>query len=95
MRSDVHGNCLKVKNGHRAQFNTYSMKTYVLLHFEHTNEVTVIIKLLCRATSCRRVALCSLMMIVTSFYVQNVIEHWFSWNKCFINFFIPDECRKK
>ena len=27
------------------------MKTYVLLHFEHKNDVTIIIKLLVRATS--------------------------------------------
>ena len=26
--------------------NTYSMKTYVLLHFEHKNDVTVIIKIM-------------------------------------------------
>ena len=26
--------------------DTYSMKTYVLLHFEHKNDVTVIVKLL-------------------------------------------------
>ena len=37
--------------------NTYFMKTYVLLHFEHKNDVTVIIKLLYRGTSRRRVAL--------------------------------------
>ena len=28
------------------RINTCSMKTYVLLHFEHKNDVTVIIKLL-------------------------------------------------
>ena len=38
-------------------FNTYSMKTYVLLRFEHKNYVTIIIKLPYRATSRRRVAL--------------------------------------
>ena len=48
-------------------FDTYSMKTYVLSHFEHKNDVTIIIKLLYRVTSRRRVALSSLMMIVTSF----------------------------
>ena len=26
-------------------FNTYSMKIYVLLHFEHKNDVTIIVKL--------------------------------------------------
>ena len=26
-------------------FKTYSMKTYVLLHFEHKNDVTIIVKL--------------------------------------------------
>ena len=35
-------------------FNTYSMKTYVLLHFEHKSDVTIIVKLLYRATSRRR-----------------------------------------
>ena len=30
--------------------NTYSMKAYVLLHFEHKNDVTIIVKLLYRAT---------------------------------------------
>ena len=28
--------------------NTYFMKTYVLLHFEHKNDVTVTVKLMCR-----------------------------------------------
>ena len=37
--------------------NTYSMKTYVLLHFEDKNDVTVIIKLSYRAMSRRRVAM--------------------------------------
>ena len=36
--------------------NTYSMETYVLLHFEHKNYIIVVVKLLC-----------SLIMIVTSF----------------------------
>ena len=47
--------------------NTYSMKTYVLLLFEHENDVTIIVKLLYGATSCKRVALWSLIMIMTSF----------------------------
>ena len=64
--------------------NIYSMKTYVLLHFENKNDVTIIAKFLYRATCCRQVALWSLIMIVTSFFVQNLIEHRFSWNKCFI-----------
>ena len=34
----------------RAIINTYSMKTYVLLHFEHKNYVTIIVKRLYRAT---------------------------------------------
>ena len=34
--------------------NTYSMKTYVLLHFEHKNYVTIIVKLLYRAASRRK-----------------------------------------
>ena len=38
-------------------FNTYSTKTYVLLHFEHKNDVIIIVKLLYRATSRWRVAL--------------------------------------
>ena len=32
---------------------TFFMKTYVLLHFEHKNDVTIIVKLLYRATSRR------------------------------------------
>ena len=35
-------------------FNTYSMKTDVLLQFEHKNDVTIIVKLLYRATSTSR-----------------------------------------
>ena len=47
--------------------NTYSIKTYVLLHFEHKNGITIIIKL-DRAIQLRLVALYhSLKMIVTSF----------------------------
>ena len=34
-------------------FNTYSMKTYVLLYFEHKNDVIIIVKLLYRARSRR------------------------------------------
>ena len=52
---------------HYGIFNTYSMNTCVLLHFEHKNDVIVIGKLLYRGTSRRRVALSSLIMIVTSF----------------------------
>ena len=37
-------------------FNTYPMKTYVLLHFEHKNDVAIIVKLF-RATRRRRLAL--------------------------------------
>ena len=37
--------------------DTYSMKTNILLHFEHKNYFTIIVKLLYRATSRRRVAL--------------------------------------
>ena len=36
---------------------TYSMNTYVLLHSEHRNDVTIIVKLLCRSMCRRRVAL--------------------------------------
>ena len=46
---------------------TYSMNTYVLLHFEHRKDVTTIIKLQ-RATLLRLLALCkSLGMIATPF----------------------------
>ena len=37
--------------------NTYSINTYVLLHFEHKDEVITIVKLLYTATSRRQVAL--------------------------------------
>ena len=58
------------------------MKTYVLLHFEHKKEVTIIVKLH-KAFRLQLVALYKrLTMIVKSVYVQNVIEHRFSWNKC-------------
>ena len=40
-------------------FDTYSMNTYFLLHIKHKNDVTIIVKLLYRATS--------LIMIKTSF----------------------------
>ena len=56
------------------------MKIYVPLHFEHKNHVTIIVKLLYEATSGRR----SFIMIGTLFLCKNVIEHKFSWNKCFI-----------
>ena len=39
---------------HHIVLNTYSMKTYALLHFERQNEVTIIVKLLYRATSRRQ-----------------------------------------
>ena len=35
------------------QINTYPMKIYVLLHFEHKHDVAIIVKLLHRAR-CRR-----------------------------------------
>ena len=38
-------------------FNTCSMFIYVLLNFEHNNDVRTIVKLLYRTTSRRRVAL--------------------------------------
>ena len=54
------------------------MKTYVLLHFEHKNDVTIIVKLY-RATRMQLVALlqkfdndCDII------FVKNVIEHRFS-----------------
>ena len=31
------------------KINTHSMSTYVLLDFQHKNDVTIIVKLLCRA----------------------------------------------
>ena len=43
------------------------MNTNVVLHFEHKNDVTITVKLLYRATSCRREALRSLITIVASF----------------------------
>ena len=58
------------------------MNTYDLLHFEDKNDVTVIIELH-GATHLQPVGLYkSFTMIVTSFYVHNVIEHRYSWNKC-------------
>ena len=42
--------------------DSYSTKIYILLHFEHKNDVTIIVKLLYRARSHRR-----FIMIVTSF----------------------------
>ena len=57
------------------------MKTYVLLHFEHKNDVTIIIKLH-NATRLRLVAPYKVWQwLWRNFYVQNVIEHRFSWNK--------------
>ena len=52
---------------HKILLNTYSIKTYVLLHFKHKNDTTTIAKLSYRATSYRQVALWSLIMVVTSF----------------------------
>ena len=47
---------------------TYSMKTNVLLHFEHKNDVTIIVNFCVelQAEASRRVTLRSLIMIVTS-----------------------------
>ena len=59
-------------------FYTYSMNAYVLLHFEHKYDITIIVKFLYRATSHRVIALWSLTIIVTPFYVQNLIEHGIS-----------------
>ena len=44
-------------DGLRLLFNTYSMKIHLLLYFEHKNDITIIVKLLYRATSCRLEAL--------------------------------------
>ena len=60
------------------------VKTYAQLHFQHKNYVTIIVKLLYGTRSHRWVALWSLIMIGRHFYVQHVIAHRFSWNKCFI-----------
>ena len=51
--------------GHRL-VKTYPIKTYmyVLLHFEHESDITIIIKLLYRAMSHVQVALWSLMISV-------------------------------
>ena len=59
------------------------MKTYVVLHFEHKNDVTVIIKLY-KAT---RLWLYTKVWqwLWRHFYVQNVIEHRFSWSKSLVN----------
>ena len=40
----------KFLNTDTDRVNTYSKKTYVLLHFEHKNDVTIIVKLLIRAS---------------------------------------------
>ena len=50
-------------------FNTYSMKTYVLLHFEHRNDVTIIVKLLYRATSHRRINIYYYLKVVDRFMI--------------------------
>ena len=51
------------------------MDIYVLLHFEHKDDVTIII-IFHRGTRLRLVSLQKF------FCVQNVIEHRFLWNKC-------------
>ena len=43
------------------------MKTYVQLHFQRKNDFTITLKRLYRATTCRRVALYSLISTVMSF----------------------------
>ena len=42
---------MKWSEGWAILINTYSMKTHVQLHFERKNDVTIIAKLLYRATS--------------------------------------------
>ena len=61
------------------------MKIYVLLHFEHKIDVTIITKLQRDACLQLNVPYKSLTIIVTSFYVQNVIQHRFSWNDCYLS----------
>ena len=62
--------------------DTYSIKTFVLLHFENKNDFTVIAKLSCRATSLWRIAPRSLIMIVMSFLVMRLsIKIVQSWRK--------------
>ena len=59
--------------------STYAMNTYVLLQFEHKNDVTIIIKLH-RASRLRLVGpQKSLTMTVTYSYFQNVIGNGNSW----------------
>ena len=43
------------KTGKRYLFNTYFMKGYCIIYFEHRNEVTNIVKLCLEITSRRRV----------------------------------------
>ena len=61
-------------------------------HFEHQNDVTIIIKLH-KATHLRLVApYKSWQWLRRHFYVQNVIEHRFSWNKCRLFHTNPKAC---
>ena len=54
------------------QFNTYCMETYVLLHFEHKNNVPSIVTLLYRATSRKsqiiklKMYFCSILIICSN-----------------------------
>ena len=54
------------------------MKTYVLLRFEHKNDVTIIIKLHVATRLQLMVLYKSLTIIVTLFFVPNVIAHRYS-----------------
>ena len=53
------------------------MTIYVLLHFEHKNDITIIANQTATRSSIQKFD-----NDFDVFYVQNVIEHRYSWNKC-------------
>ena len=48
-RQSEHAEHLSIRSMKQVPINTYFMKTYVLLNFEHKNYVTIILKRLYRA----------------------------------------------
>ena len=60
--------------------NTYSMKSYCIIYFEHRNDVTRMVKLCLENTSRRR----SSVKLDYASDVNSMFKINYTWNKCFI-----------
>ena len=78
-------------------FNTYAMKGYCIIYFEHRNDVTSIVKLCLENTSRRRVFSVKLDYacdVISMFKINYTIAFSLSWNKCFIIYQTKSKSKK-